>query len=164
MIHYKNRCLALASLALTLTLLAASPAQADSARDKAFGAGFVLGVPSGVSVQWNRTETESLNGGAAWSIDHWFQLWADYTWHFPRFVSGLVSEYSPIDAYLGFGAGLLVFNKGRGAGMLLRIPLGLEYKLSSAPLGFFLEVVPAMVVAPKTDGELQGGIGGRFYF
>lgn len=160
-----SRTALILSLALGLGNLTTSSAQAESARDRAFGLGVVAGVPTGFSAQYNLKSDQSINGGLAWAFDSdWFQIWADYTWHFPRFVSSLVGEYSPIEAYVGVGATLLLFDKSRGAGALIRIPLGLDYKLSTAPIGFFFELVPGMIVAPKTDGELQGGIGARYYF
>lgn len=160
----------LIALMLAFTCLTQTPAHAaDSARGKRFGAGFVLGVPTGLSFQADAAATRTFNGGLAWSFDNWMQIWVDYTFHFPHFVSDLVGEYSPIDAYLGFGGGILFAEKNRlssssKVGGIIRIPLGLEYKLASAPLGFFVELVPSLVVGPLTDGELQGGIGGRFYF
>jgi hypothetical protein len=157
------------ALLLALTCLTQSPAHADSARGKKFGVGFILGVPTGFSFQANAHTNQTINGGVAWSFDNWTQVWVDFTFHFPHFISDLVGEYSPIDTYLGLGGGILFAGQNRftrtdNVGGLLRIPLGFEYKLSGPQLGFFVELVPSLVVGPITDGELQGGIGGRFYF
>lgn len=46
----------------------------------------------------------------------------------------------------------------------VRPPLGMAYHPSGSRLDFFVEIVPALDVAPDTDFELDAGIGMRFYF
>jgi len=46
----------------------------------------------------------------------------------------------------------------------LRIPLGLSYLLSQAPVEIFAEIVPVVEFAPDTSGEVDGAIGVRYYF
>lgn len=149
----------------------ASAATPTSSSGKSNGIGFILGEPSGFSFQFLANRPETINGGLAWSFDHWFQIWADYAWHFPHFVSDLIKEYTALDAYVGIGGGIVFadhksdkFHGNSSVGVLVRVPLGLEYKLNRPPLGFFLELVPGIVFGSSTSGKLQGGIGARFYF
>ncbi len=158
---------------MVFTLLASLitiPSQAQTTtpiHQRQTGAGFVLGEPSGFSFQFLANRPETINAGLAWSFDSWFQVWGDYVWHFPRFVSDLIKEHTAMDAYVGVGGGLVFFSKGRtgsSVGGLIRVPLGLEYKINRPPLGFFVELVPGFVFGSSTSGRLQGGIGARFYF
>jgi hypothetical protein len=160
---------------LTLILLLSSfiisapaLAQNESARGKSTGLGFILGEPSGFSFQFRANQPQTINGGLAWSFDHWFQIWGDYVWHFPRFVSDVIQDYTAMDAYIGIGGGLIFAESrhfgNKSFGVLMRVPLGLEYKLTRPSLGFFLEIVPGIVFGPSTSGKLQGGLGARFYF
>ncbi|MBS1957985.1 MAG: hypothetical protein JST80_00795 [Bdellovibrionales bacterium] len=157
------------SLALTLTVVAARPAQAayDSARSKSNGIGFVLGEPTGLSFQVDSQVDHSINGGLAWSWDHWMQIWVDYAFHFPHFFSQVTKESTFMDAYIGVGAGIVFADStyySTTTGALLRIPFGVEYKLATAPLGFFMELAPGVLFGPQTHGKFNFGIGGRFYF
>lgn len=139
----------------------------SSASGKPVGFGFVVGDPTGLVLQLNANSANPVNLGAAYAWDHWFQFWGDYTFHYPNFVSNLVKSKSPIDAYIGIGAGILAIDNkyfNNSFGLLGRVPFGLEMKLQTAPIGFFLELVPSILFAPRTDFYFQGGIGLRFYF
>lgn len=163
---WMTRIAILMTLAWGGTVAQAQESKPMSARKT--GVGFILGEPSGFSFQFFGNRPETVNAGMAWSFDSWFQVWADYVWHFPRFVSDLIQEPTAFDAYVGVGGGLILSNGGRfkdgSAGALIRVPLGLEYKINRPSLGFFLEVVPGFVFGSSTAGKLQGGVGARFYF
>jgi hypothetical protein len=161
------------AMVLTLLTFTAPLANAQESGSKPMsqrktGAGFILGEPSGFSFQFRANQPETINAGLAWSFDSWMQIWGDYVWHFPRFVSDLIQEHTAMDAYVGVGGGLIISNGGKfkngSLGALVRVPLGLEYKINRPPLGFFLEIVPGFVFGASTAGKLQGGIGARFYF
>lgn len=152
---------------LTLATTQSSQAAHESARSKSTGIGFVLGDPSGFSFQFDSSIDHSINAGIAWSWDHWTQIWVDYAFHFPHFISDLIKEPTFMDAYIGIGGGLILADSSRyrtTAGGLIRIPLGVEYKLATAPFGFFFEIAPGMIFGPVTQGNVDFGIGARFYF
>jgi hypothetical protein len=46
----------------------------------------------------------------------------------------------------------------------VRVPLGMDYLLGTAPLDFFLELVPILDLAPSTDFSLNAAIGIRYFF
>ena len=46
----------------------------------------------------------------------------------------------------------------------IRFPVGLDYNFDGAPLDIFVQIVPILELAPKTDFELEGAIGARFFF
>jgi hypothetical protein len=46
----------------------------------------------------------------------------------------------------------------------VRVPIGLDYLFSDAPIDIFLEIVPILDLAPATEFDLGGGIGIRYWF
>ena len=134
-------------------------AQPGQARD--FGVGAILGSPTGFSLKYWLTDTTAVDGAFAWHFgDHnRFQFHADHLWHIR------LPEVNVPDGRLPFyvGAGLRVIS-GPDAEAGVRIPLGLSYLLSKAPLEFFAEIVPVIDFAPDTEADLDGGIGVRYYF
>ena len=62
--------------------------------------------------------------------------------------------------YYGIG-GRVIFQDDPRFGA--RIPIGLDYQFTSAPIDIFLELVPILDLAPSTNFNLGGGIGVRFW-
>jgi len=46
----------------------------------------------------------------------------------------------------------------------VRIPVGINYIFAKAPLDIFLEIVPMLELVPRTEFNLNGGIGIRYFF
>lgn len=162
-----------------LTLLSALPLQsARAAHANApgnLGLGIVLGEPSGLSAKYWLHSRDALDFGLAYSFNSFFAIFADYLYHFPGAFAAQKAPISQITPYVGIGAIFFTdtssartssryFTSTNSAGLGLRIPLGLEWRPSSTPLGIFLELVPGMGIIPATFGFLEGGIGARFYF
>jgi hypothetical protein len=63
--------------------------------------------------------------------------------------------------YVGVG-GRVVFSDDATIGV--RVPLGLDYMFSNAPVDIFVELVPILNLAPSTDFDFNGGIGARYWF
>jgi hypothetical protein len=144
---------------LFLCLVAAS-AVGSHAQDRGFGAGVILGEPTGLSGKLWLNRQSAVDMGLAYSFRNKgnFHLHADYLFHFPDAIAS--TERIPL--YVGIGGRLAV---GRGDGIFgVRIPLGISYWLRSAPLEFFLEVAPILDLAPATELRANGGIGARFFF
>jgi hypothetical protein len=125
---------------------------------KSFGIGIILGEPTGLSAKLWTGSSNAFDFAAAWSFEgsgH-FLFQADYVWH-----SSLAKASSGgLALYYGIG-GRVVFADDPNIGV--RIPIGLDYIFSSAPIDIFLEVVPALDLTPSTDFDLNGGIGVRFW-
>ncbi|HOP29965.1 MAG TPA: hypothetical protein P5120_13640 [Spirochaetota bacterium] len=133
-----------------------------------FGAGFILGEPTGLTAKYFITGTDAVDSGLGASYHNGFYIYADYLKHFP--------EVFPVDGlalYVGAGAGFHHHNRddeGRHHdgddynSLECRIPVGLEYTLQKAPLGIFLELVPALEIIPDIDSDIRGGLGLRYYF
>jgi len=126
---------------------------------KSFGLGIILGEPTGLSAKLWTGSSNAFDFGAAWSFEGSgnFLFLADYVWH-----SSLTRASSGgLALYYGIG-GRVVFANDPNIGV--RIPIGLDYIFSSAPIDIFLEVVPSMDLTPSTDFDLNGGLGIRFWF
>lgn len=126
---------------------------------KSFGLGIILGEPTGLSAKLWTGSANAFDFGAAWSFKGSgnLLLQADYVWH-----SSLTKASSGgLALYYGIG-GRVVFSNDPDVGV--RIPVGLDYIFSSAPIDIFVEVVPIMDFVPDTDFQVNGGIGIRFWF
>ena len=126
---------------------------------KSFGLGIILGEPTGLSAKLWTGGANAFDFGAAWSFEgsgH-LLLQADYVWH-----SSLTKASSgQLALYYGIG-GRIVFSDDPDIGV--RIPVGLDYIFSSAPIDIFVEVVPIMDFVPSTEFVVNGGLGIRFWF
>jgi hypothetical protein len=129
------------------------------AQDSGFGAGIIIGEPTGISGKYWLSGNGSLNMAVAWSLSNdAFYIHADYARH--AFKPIQVSK-GQLPLYYGIGARMVFANDFNfGA----RIPLGINYIFEDAPLDVFAEIVPTLSLIPDTDFDLGGGIGVRFFF
>ena len=126
---------------------------------KNFGIGIILGEPTGLSAKLYTGHANAFDFAAAWSFkgDGHLLLQADYVWH-----SSLTRASSgELALYYGIG-GRIIFQSDARIGA--RIPVGLDYQFTTAPIDIFLELVPILDLAPSTNFNLGGGIGVRFWF
>ncbi len=159
---------ALALLAITMTSTQAQ-AQVPSTGD--FGAGIILGEPSGLTGKLWFNPSNALDVHLAFDFtDEAVAIFSDYTYHFDliKLRSNVQVE---LPFYVGIGGKLLVDANSdneneKDAALTLgaRIPLGMSVLFKKAPLEIFLEIAPGLRVVPKTSGDLDGGIGVRYYF
>lgn len=150
---------------------------AAAEKNRTFGAGFVLGEPSGLTAKYWLDEKQAVVGGLAFSFGNFFELTVDYLYHFPGAFGHATPFASQLTPYVGGGAVLLFsssntitvnrlyFQSTNGTvGFGLRIPLGIEWRVPTIPLGVFLEFSPGLGLVPATYAIFQGGIGARYYF
>ena len=132
-----------------------------NAQDKGFGLGIILGEPTGVSAKLWTSSENAFDFAAAWSFqgDGHLLLQADYVWHIFRLIP---VESGKLPFYVGVG-GRVVFAED-DAVIGVRVPLGLDYMFSNAPVDIFVELVPILDLAPSTDFDFNGGIGARYWF
>ena len=131
-----------------------------NAQQKNFGLGIILGEPTGVSGKLWTSSENAFDFAAAWSFsgDGNLLLQADYVWHIFRLIP---VESGRLPFYVGVG-GEVIFDNDPVIGV--RVPLGLDYLFSNAPVDIFAEIVPILTLAPSTDFDLAGGIGARYWF
>ncbi|MFB0525922.1 MAG: hypothetical protein ACETVO_00450 [bacterium] len=125
-----------------------------------FGLGIILGSPTGLSAKLWLSKTTAFDGAAAWSFSRKgrVQIHGDYLWHNFNLIE---VEEGSFPLYYGLGFRV---NFGDEVEAGFRFPIGLEYIFPRAPFDIFIEVVPILRVIEKTDFEIDGAIGARFFF
>ena len=127
------------------------------------GAGITIGEPIGASLKYWFNDTLAIDGAIGWSSHDDTDLYvhSDVLWH--NFDLIPVSK-GRLPLYFGVG-GLVRFrddNEDNQVGV--RVPVGLSYMFDNAPVDVFVEIAPALDVAPDVQGEVTGGIGIRYWF
>ena len=134
--------------------------------DHRFGAGIILGEPTGASLKYWLNDTMAIDGaiGASYNDDDNndsdFYLHADVLWH--NFDLIKVPK-GRLPVYFGIGS-LVRFRDDEDNQVGVRVPVGLSYMFDDAPIDIFAEIGPAIDMAPDVRGEVTGGIGIRFWF
>lgn len=125
---------------------------------KGFGAGIILGQPSGVLAAVSLHERLRLDFGAAWSWNDWWMILADC-----KFRDYLTPSSLHLAGYYGLG----VYGGSSNAheGILgIRVPFGVDYRFPYTNFEVFGEVVPGLEMVPETRARLQAGIGVILWF
>lgn len=136
-----------------------------------FGIGVIIAEPTGLSAKLWFNEHEAVDMAAAWSFARHdsFQLHADYLYHRYDIFENADTTVGRPALYFGLGARLkLGDDEARGDDeddrLGIRVPGGVTYRFAKAPFDVFAELVPVLDLAPETELELNGAVGGRFYF
>jgi hypothetical protein len=152
------------------------PSTCAMAQSSGFGAGLILGEPTGISLKGWISEDRAIDGAVAWSLHSgsYISLHADYLFHNMDLIKinkgRLPLYYGPGlrlrswtgDRYWDRG-GWHHYDGGR-AGLGIRFPVGLDYLPEKTPVDVFLEIVPALDLVPETDFDITGAIGVRYWF
>lgn len=127
-----------------------------------FGAGLILGEPTGASLKYWLNDTMAWDGAVGWSFYDETDLYlhSDVLWHKFDIVS---VPHGKLPLYLGVG-GRVKFRDERDDRLGVRVPVGATYMLDNAPVDVFLEVAPVIDFTPSTRGGFTAGIGARFWF
>ena len=127
------------------------------------GIGIIFGEPTGVSFKYWTGKTVAIDAAAAWSFVNGgsFQVQSDLLFHsfdLFRVDSGRMA------LYYGFGGRFKTKTNTEDARLSFRVPVGISYEFERAPFEIFVELVPMLDLTPKTEGDIGGGIGFRYYF
>jgi hypothetical protein len=133
----------------------------EEAPGRTFGLGVEFGEPTGISGKYWTGSKDAVDMGLAYSLRNYMLVFVDKLWHFPGAFGSRDEFARRLSPYIGVGAGFLFGNDFR---LDARIPLGIEWLPRTARLGVFLELVPALRLAPNMTGDVGGGIGVRYYF
>jgi hypothetical protein len=131
------------------------------AQERGFGAGILIGEPTGLSMKGWLNQTNAVDAGVAWSYRQSgsFHLHADYLWH--SFHVFDTKELIPL--YYGIG-GRIRTARHEDTHLGLRMTAGIDYMVRDAPFDVFFEIAPILDLAPATEVEANAGIGARFFF
>ena len=132
-----------------------------AAAQKSVGVGIVVGDPTGLSMKFRLSRENALDTALAWSLsdDNDLHVRADYIWH--RYDVIEVKK-GRLPLFFGVG-GRIEFRDVADDRVGIRFPVGLDYYFSGAPFDVFVELAPVLDVAPDTDFDIEGAIGGRFW-
>lgn len=154
---------------LCAAALSATLATSAAAETSTFGLGIILGEPTGIGAKAFLNSGNALAFGLAWSLegDNELHVQGDYLYHNYDLID---VDQGELPLYFGIG-GRIKINDGkdrngndREDNVGIRFPVGLDYIFESAPFDIFMEIVPILDLAPDTDFDLNGAIGGRFWF
>ena len=139
-----------------------------SAQDKGFGAGVIIGEPTGLGAKLWLSRDIALDFAAAWSLyrnddegkndEGAFYVHADYLHHF---FGAITVQSGRLVPYIGLG-GKAAFSEDLYMGV--RFPLGLTYMFRKAPVDIFVEISPSLIIFPGTAFDAGAGIGARYWF
>ncbi|QDK37524.1 hypothetical protein [Bdellovibrio sp. NC01] len=145
---------------LAVELLTIENAHADNA------IGVVLGSPTGASGRFGLNDGHSIEGAVAYAFGEWdgLEVHGTYLWDHARTFG---TKEGPIEMYYGLGARLIMINSGKHDGEVAvgpRAPIGLLYNFHNPNIEVFAELSATLDIAPKTDVDLDAGIGFRVRF
>jgi hypothetical protein len=143
------------------TLQTSTDRPASDYLNNRFGAGLILGEPTGLSLKYWLNESFAVDGGIAASFfrDNGLQLHSDILWH--KFGLFDVPE-GRLPLYFGLG-GRVKFEDGDDR-FGIRFPIGVSYMFDRRPIDVFLEVAPILDVTPSVQGSFNAVLGARFWF
>jgi hypothetical protein len=147
---------------ISVFALVAALSTAAAAETSTFGAGIIIGEPTGIGIKLHLTSGNALAFGVAWSLDEENELHVqgDYLYHNYDLID---VEEGEMPLYFGVG-GRIKINEDADDNVGIRFPVGLDYIFANYPFDIFLELVPILDLAPDTDFDLNGALGGRFWF
>ena len=127
-----------------------------------FGAGIIVGEPTGLALKYMLSDVVAIDGALGWSFSGRtdFYLHSDVLWHKRDAVAVRAGEVS---FYCGVGGRLKLSDHGSDR-MGIRVPVGVAYRFEDVPVDVFVEIAPVLDVAPSTRGDLTGGLGARWWF
>jgi len=125
-----------------------------------FGLGIIAGEPTGISGKKWLSHRTAIDGAVAWSFGHEdaMHVHGDYLIHNRGAIAvdqGVMAVHFGIGGRLKFGDDVMIG---------VRVPIGLTYLLENAPLDTFIEIVPILDLAHKTDLNLNAAVGVRYFF
>jgi hypothetical protein len=154
-------------LLLSLLLLLCINAHAQRS---GFGAGIMVGDPTGLAFKAWMGGDRAIAGGLAWSFvdEGYFHAHADLLFHKMDLIT---VGRGQLPLYFGPGLRLRTWGDGNDRNdndgrtdIGVRFPVGLAYLFDGAPVDVFLEVVPTLDLIPRTDFDLDAAIGARYWF
>jgi len=143
-----------------LGLLTITPLTLAQSHKGDFGVGIQLGEPSVITGKIWMDNDNAVDMGLGWSIGHESRLimQGDYVHHLYNIVK---VNKGTLPLYYGVGGRLIL---GNSDNLGVRVPLGADYLVQDQPIEIFFEIAPVLDLAPKTEPDINAGIGVRYYF
>ncbi len=130
-----------------------------------FGAGLVVGSPSGVGLAWRPRDANMVQAAVGWSLDDdWLSANVDYLFD----LTVIEQDSTPNivwPVYLGAGGRLRIGDgKGQRSGIGARVPIGMRMEPTDLKLDVFIELAPFIMLLPETYAGVDFNLGVRMYF
>lgn len=144
-----------------ILLILLSVSTMNFSQERGFGAGIIIGEPTGLSGKLWLLGGNALDMAAAWSFkgNGALLLQADYVFHTFNLIK---VESGKLPLYYGIGGRIILHDNDTYLG--IRVPVGLDYMFNNAPVDIFVEIVPILDLTPATDFDIGAGIGVRYWF
>ncbi len=146
----------------------AEPVFSLAGEARGFGAGIILGEPTGISVAYRPSGPSTFDGAIAWSVpEEKLHLHADYTLAIVSFRDP-AAPMVEFPVYVGAGPRLHLgsgqqFDTGKSSMVAVRLPVGMGVQGTNVPVEGFLELVPVLGLYPSTRFDLDAALGVRVY-
>ncbi|MCU0373381.1 MAG: DUF3996 domain-containing protein [Ignavibacteria bacterium] len=147
-----------ASLAVFILLVFAAVTNSQNK----FGLGIIVGEPTGLSGKLILSDNSAVDGALGWSFYKYgsIHIHGDYLYNFTRIIP-------EVPLYIGVGGRIKMKNTDEDEDdvrLAVRVPVGIAYEPSSAPVDVFLELVPMLDLVPASDFSFNAAIGVRYWF
>src|SRR5690606_19289039 len=118
------------------------------------GLGILLGDPTGFTGKYWMDQRSAADFGLAFDFGDYFVIYGDYLYHFPGALGAASKFAKELTPYVGIG-GMIAFSShdhphrhhdhdgffhdtDSSVGLGIRIPFGIEWRPSDAPIGVFV--------------------------
>lgn len=138
--------------------------QTSYAQQSGIGVGAILNGPTGISVKGWVSEDLAIDGALGMQLGENFQavyLHSNFLYHNNALNNRLELNNASLRTYYGGGLRLIIQDFDNVIG--IRVPMGLTYSVTNAPLGTFFELVPTFDIEPSFQFTFAGAIGVRYY-
>ena len=156
------------SIAVLLLCAAFCSAQ-ETYQGGKFGAGFVIGEPTGIAWKYRINQINAVDGAIGLSPYNAYRVHVDYLWQSRPFTEpGLAMHYGVGAAFGSSGtaytnrSGVLFRDEELGFGV--RGVIGVNYLIRNSPVDLFFELAPLIVLTPNSTSGIDLGLGARVYF
>jgi len=133
------------------------PLRAQNAGD--FGAGIVLGSPTGATGKFWLNGSRALDFGLG--VNQKLSLYGDYLWHSWAVLPQPAEGKLPV--YLGLGAQIGESSRHDNS-LGLRAVAGIAYWLPRNPVEIFLDITPVFHLSSGEGADIDLSLGLRYYF
>lgn len=156
------------TLLVVLGIFIVTPAMAQNK----FGAGIVLGEPTGFTVKYDLGNQRAIDGALSFFGYSNLYIHSTYLKLMPKFFN---IERHPVSWYFGIGGRILshrnyhwhgktYYDHGNDTHLAVRAPIGLSLNFANSDFELFTELALYMDIIPVTEMYIYMALGGRYYF
>lgn len=136
-----------------------------TSQGKNFGAGAVIGAPTGITFKYFLSDQRAIDGTLSWSFRSQSAL-SIYSSYLIQKNGVFSVDGFPLGIYYGLGGAISTINDRKSSSLVLaaRTPVGLNLILKEPSVEFFTELAPVLEIIPATEFSLNLALGARIFF